>query len=89
MKTPQTKFGRRGDRLLFTIRKTNNYIPKSFNPVAIFELPSISEIDVSYNYTVSENTHKHKDFTQITKKEFLQRVKDMQKKHGVKFTIKY
>ena len=84
----KTKFGRKGEYCLFTIRNQNDGFA-DYNPTLIYETNGLSDVSVSYNYLVTDNSHRHEKFVEITKKEFLQRVKAIQKKHGIKFTIKY
>jgi hypothetical protein len=88
MKTEKyPQFGRKEDRVLFSINKNEN--DEIINPIAIFELKCLSNLEIAYNYSVEENTHEHADFIKISKAEFLRRVKETQKRYGVKFTIKY
>jgi starvation-inducible outer membrane lipoprotein len=47
-----------------------------------------NELSVAYGYKCTANMQGSEDATLITRKEFYERVEDIKKKHGVKFTIK-
>ena len=80
-------FGRLANGRLFSINKNTD--GEIINPIAIFELKSVCNLEICYNYSVKANTHEHADLIKISKKEFLQRIKEKQKQYGIKFTIKY
>ena len=80
-------YGMRHDgRTLFVINAKDE---RGFYMEAPTYISTLSNLSIEYGYAVGNNTYLATDFIEISRKEFLQKVKEIKEKYQVQITIKY
>ena len=78
----------KAERVLFVIN-TEQIIPKTPTVIFHYELSGGDNIEVKYNYDCAPNTYRREQgYQRISKEEFNEAIKEIQKRNGIKFSIK-
>ena len=80
-------YGMRHDgKTLFVINAKGE---RGFKMEAPTYISTLSHLSIEYGYDCENNTYLAADFIEISRKEFIQKVKEIKEKHKVQITIKY